>query len=258
MKKALASYFCSQLSYRQNIELIAQHGFDGVMLQWKDSKLGESKQSQIELCREYNLDMVNLHCDYTDCNTLWQSETQYDKHLMDLVQACDTYGIPVVVIHLSSTFTPPPPDLIGIKRLEKVVNFAEKTGVKLAFENLRMPVFNKYVFANLNSPVVGICYDCGHDNVYCKSYDVLQYLDRPVWTTHLHDNNGQKDQHLLPFCGNVDWDNIIEKLYRQGVQQINLESHYNGNDYHKCVEFVKQAGKCADTLAKQLTDKYNA
>ena len=29
--------------------------------------------------------------------------------------------------------------------------------------------------------------------------------DRVV-TTHIHDNHGEKDEHLLPFEGTIDWD----------------------------------------------------
>ena len=29
--------------------------------------------------------------------------------------------------------------------------------------------------------------------------------DRVV-TTHIHDNHGDKDEHLLPYEGNIDWD----------------------------------------------------
>ncbi len=258
MKKALVSYCCTQLSYQQNLQLMAQCGFEGAMLQWKDSLIGESKQRQIELCQQYNLDIVNLHCDYQYCNTLWQKDCVYDKHLIQLVEACDKYGIPVAVVHLSSSNTPPAPSMLGIERLQKVVQRAQKLGVQLAFENLRMPVFNKFVFDNLDSPVIGVCYDCGHDNVYCKDYDVLKYLARPVWTTHLHDNNGQKDQHLLPFCGTVNWDNVIDKLSTRNVQTINIESHCDSLDLEVCKQFVQQAAKCADTLAQQLTDRYNS
>ncbi len=27
-----------------------------------------------------------------------------------------------------------------------------------------------------------------------------------VVTTHIHDNHGEKDEHLLPYEGNIDWE----------------------------------------------------
>ena len=54
---------------------------------------------------------------------------------------------------------------------------------------------------------IGICYDTGHGH--------LQKLTEgfeEARTTHVHDNNGEKDEHLWPFEGTLDWPRLIEKL----------------------------------------------
>ena len=33
-----------------------------------------------------------------------------------------------------------------------------------------------------------------------------------IVTCHLHDNTGERDQHNLPGKGNIDWQNICDKL----------------------------------------------
>jgi sugar phosphate isomerase/epimerase len=33
--------------------------------------------------------------------------------------------------------------------------------------------------------------------------------DRVV-TTHVHDNHGEKDEHLLPYEGSIDWEEALE------------------------------------------------
>jgi len=56
-------------------------------------------------------------------------------------------------------------------------------------------------------PDLGICYDTGHGH--------LQGGDpsfEHVRTTHLHDNHGEKDEHLWPFEGTLDWPGLIEKF----------------------------------------------
>jgi sugar phosphate isomerase/epimerase len=40
-----------------------------------------------------------------------------------------------------------------------------------------------------------------------QSYEVMREL---VVTTHVHDNHGEKDEHLLPFEGTIDWDATLK------------------------------------------------
>jgi sugar phosphate isomerase/epimerase len=54
---------------------------------------------------------------------------------------------------------------------------------------------------------IGICYDTGHGH--------LQKLTGPLTAidcTHIHDNAGDKDDHLWPFEGTINWPELIEKL----------------------------------------------
>ena len=54
---------------------------------------------------------------------------------------------------------------------------------------------------------IHLCYDSGHGH--------LQH-ETPVFenvrSMHLHDNQGEKDEHLWPFEGTLDWPALIEKL----------------------------------------------
>jgi sugar phosphate isomerase/epimerase len=63
-------------------------------------------------------------------------------------------------------------------------------------------------------PELGICYDTGHGHLQGAS----PAFER-VRTTHMHDNHGEKDEHLWPFEGTLDWPALIEKL---------VVANYNG------------------------------
>ena len=54
---------------------------------------------------------------------------------------------------------------------------------------------------------VGICYDTGHG--YLQG--IVNGLEH-ARTTHVHDNHGEKDEHLWPFEGTLDWPRLIENL----------------------------------------------
>jgi len=54
---------------------------------------------------------------------------------------------------------------------------------------------------------IGICYDTGHGHLQ-KNTSPIEAID----STHIHDNNGDKDDHLWPFEGTINWPELIEKF----------------------------------------------
>lgn len=60
-------------------------------------------------------------------------------------------------------------------------------------------------------PHIGICYDTGHGHLQGGAGDLSN-----VRATHVHDNNGQKDEHLWPFAGTLNWPALVEKLVNAG------------------------------------------
>jgi len=54
---------------------------------------------------------------------------------------------------------------------------------------------------------VGICYDTGHGHLQ----GITSGFEH-ARTTHVHDNHGEKDEHLWPFEGTLHWPRLIENL----------------------------------------------
>jgi sugar phosphate isomerase/epimerase len=54
---------------------------------------------------------------------------------------------------------------------------------------------------------VGVCYDTGHGHLQ----ETTPRFEN-IRTTHIHDNNGERDEHLWPFDGTLNWHALIEKL----------------------------------------------
>lgn len=94
--------------------------------------------------------------------------------------------------------------------LENLAMFAKARGVTIALENtpgeLGSPsVLHKFlVDTHLND--LKFCFDIGHAHIedgVSPSFDAMRdYLV----SSHIHDNHGDKDEHLLPFEGTIDWD----------------------------------------------------
>lgn len=66
---------------------------------------------------------------------------------------------------------------------------------------------------------VGICYDVGHGNLTgAPQHEMLDKIGARLRMLHVHDNNGQKDEHREPGFGNIDWDDVASSLARIGYE----------------------------------------
>jgi len=93
--------------------------------------------------------------------------------------------------------------------LEHLSNFAKQRGVTIAVENtpneLGAPAslvqFQKETRLDLR-----FCFDIGHAHLDAGVAESFDLMRSRVVTTHIHDNHGEKDEHLLPYAGTIDWD----------------------------------------------------
>lgn len=100
--------------------------------------------------------------------------------------------------------------------LEHLSVFAKQRGVTIALENtpdeLGSPASLQQFITDTHLRDLRLCFDIGHahlDSGVDVSFDAMR--DR-VATTHAHDNHGDKDEHLLPHSGTIDWDAALGAL----------------------------------------------
>lgn len=100
--------------------------------------------------------------------------------------------------------------------IEHLRLFGRQRGVTLAFENipneLTTPERLLHLIQTLHFPDLGVCFDSGHAHIgqgVGQSFEKLRPL---VLTTHLHDNRGDRDDHLFPFEGGIDWTALVRSF----------------------------------------------
>ena len=107
--------------------------------------------------------------------------------------------------------------------LSPLVKYANERGVRLCVENMaserETPDNHLYGSCALNISSLakkldcGICFDVGHANISgFKISEQMEILKGKIDVLHVHDNNGIKDKHLLPFEATVDWDDVAEGI----------------------------------------------
>lgn len=220
----------------QTIDAIKNAGFKSVFIQWYDKDWQISQQKQLQYIKEKGLKVIFAHLGYQNINDLWLEGENGDRlveRYIDDIKQCKANSIDMVVMHLTSKSVAPSYGPIGLNRIKRIVEFAKKNDVKVAFENTKIPGYLDYIMDNINDDNVGICLDSGHYHAHFNDQlDWPKFKDR-ILAIHLHDNDQSCDQHLMPFEGTLDWPKFVKKLKEANYHgPITLELCYR-NEYIK-------------------------
>lgn len=219
MNLSIVDWFGFDLSIQERTRLIKDAGFNGILLLWADYFDKDYKKIP-ELARKAGLYVENVHAPYMNANALWEDTINGQdacKEIISCIEDCTTHGITTLVMHPENkkgteTVELPSDFKIGIERIKRIVDTAERLNVNIAIENMSRHEYLDCIFQNIHSERLGLCFDSGHCNIFTPEHDLLmQYGDR-LMALHLHDNDGADDWHSLPFSGNVCWDDIAIKL----------------------------------------------
>lgn len=141
--------------------------------------------------------------------------------LMEEVDLCSHLGGRVLVVHPSTLGAEE--GEIPWKGVEEAARYAKERGIFLALENgpmefLREAVERVDVFSAKGG--LGICIDVGHAHMVEMEGEpavaFLREFGERLVHLHLADNFGERDEHLVPGDGTVDWRAVAEELGKQG------------------------------------------
>ena len=254
---AINSNFLKKHDELENIKIISKKGFKNIFLWWGDE---DDNTKKVKLCKKLGLNIVFAHLEYKNVNNLWTTGIEGDqlvenyKKQFKLLQKCN---IPIAVTRAQRTPNPPPISAVGLKRFKELVFWAEKYNVILAIENSWRLDYIDYLFENISSPNFKICYDSCHDHAFTHAkFDFNKYKNKIV-AIHLHDNNGEQDQHRLPFDGNIDWKSVIKKIQLSGydgtvtLELTFKEEFYKGKSIEEFIELSFERGALLAEMFKE-------
>jgi sugar phosphate isomerase/epimerase len=96
----------------------------------------------------------------------------------------------------------------ALTSLEHLKIYAKERGVQVLLENIpnqlstpeRLLQFLHYTRLDLK-----ICFDTGHAHMTGGVQPAFETLKGRIVSTHVHDNCREKDDHLMPFDGEINW-----------------------------------------------------
>ena len=152
---------------------------------------------------------------------------KYSLELRRGIDAARIMGIPLAVAHPIAIYSKDCSygDWVraNLKFLSPIVEYAKSVGVRICIENMpsEREAADNHLYGScaINISALaeklgcGICWDVGHANIsgYRQSEQMLTLKDK-IDVLHVHDNNGEKDQHLLPFEADIDWQDVAEGI----------------------------------------------
>jgi sugar phosphate isomerase/epimerase len=165
------------------------------------------------------------------------------------IAAARALGCEFMVLHLGLPRGQPIPagdndPRAVVRSLEEIAGAAAAAGVRLALEVIPNDLSTAdalldWFDGDLDLGRAGICLDFGHAHLLGGTAEAVEALSGHVITTHVHDNRGRSDDHLVPFSGTIDWPGTLASLWKIG---------YDG----RLVFEVADHGNAADVLARTV------
>ena len=219
---ALYQYFGYDIPLKDRFKMIKSAGFDAVGV-WCDDWFGWSGHREFpRLARDVGLLVFDGHApfsrEYDFVNSIWNDNLDGEMTLeiyLRTIEECGEDSVKNLVVHVVERDVPPPNEL-GIKRIKRMADLAERKNVRLAFENTFQHTYLGYIFDRVDSPAVGFCYDAGHRHAGAQDVDMLSLYGNRLFALHLHDNDGNHDQHLIPFAAGIDWSQQMSAIAATG------------------------------------------
>ena len=155
------------------------------------------------------------------------------------MQICKLLGIPGMVVHAICRPNGTQEEFMdaNTRFYGQLLPEAEATGVRIYTENTcrqNCPSYFLFEGADFNElrerlgnhPLFGCCWDVGHGNCHgVDQYKSIMEMGDGLMAVHIHDNVHGFDAHLQPFCGNTNYDAIINGLVDGGFKgYFTLES----------------------------------
>lgn len=128
------------------------------------------------------MEFQSIHAPFGRMDRMWKEAPDTEDTVAELCEClrdCAEYHVPVMVAHAFIGFEEHSPNEIGVRNFGRVVDEAERLGVKLALENTEGIEYLSRLFeAFSDRECVGFCWDTGHEMCYNWSEDVVGGSDR--------------------------------------------------------------------------------
>lgn len=197
----------------------------------------------------------------------WQRKSGVEL-IMNRIDLAAALSAPNIVMHIDITddvFASPDATERFFEPLERSLDelqpYCRAKAVAIAVETLFCASAASFLqlyerlFARYDPGFIGLCYDSGHwELIEPGALTVLERFGERLLATHIHDNFGAMDDHLLPFDGRLDWQAICGLIARTAyVTPLNFETPMDRYGLPEPV-YMQRAQKVAVRLEAMIAE----
>lgn len=107
------------------------------------------------------------------------------------------------------------------RSIDTLLRTAEPLGIRLALEVIPNDLSTAEALAHfigdvLDGAPVGVCFDFGHAHLAGDVVEQIETVAEYLTASHVHDNHGRRDEHLIPFEGTIDWAAALTTIQKVG------------------------------------------
>jgi sugar phosphate isomerase/epimerase len=122
---------------------------------------------------------------------------------------------------------------VAFSSLENLALFARQRGVTLALENttseMATPGNLRHFIEETRLPGLRLCFDSGHAQIDGGAVPAMETMGALAITAHLHDNHGEKDEHLIPYAGTIEWEKLLKAMPPELPLMLELREQPSGS-----------------------------
>ena len=145
----------------------------------------------------------------------------------------------------------------AVRSVEEIVALASPLGVRVALEVIpnAMAMADALVelLDDLDMPELGVCLDFGHAHMQGDVVDAIESLSGVLAATHVHDNHGDRDEHLAPFDGTIDWAGALTALQKIGYEGTLMLELAGADPPAPALERARKAAARLEAAARSWT-----
>ena len=286
MQRLLSTYlFVSRKLTPELLGQISEAGFQGVEIFCTRSHFEYASKTEVRAIagalEAHRLQLVSLHAPTSrDTSAMRESamplsicevervrRVEAMDELKRVIDVADDLPYKRLILHMGGsreTADPRKRDA-AFSTLEHLVLHAHHAGITICVENTTSemgdPAYLRAFVDETRLTGLRFNFDIGHahlaeppeDERIEKSFVPLRDL---VSSVHLHDNHGDKDEHLPPFDGTIDWPPAIKLLKSASDANLPLVMELKektGPEAPSAAEHLEAARKAMDEFEKEWT-----
>ena len=202
-------------------------GFDfvEVVSEWPHYLTGDSYRLFSEVLDGWGMKRT-VHAPFSDVNIgsfndrLRRTSLEIIHETIELAAELDALSVTIHPGHCSPVSVKNRREYLEIHRksLRKISEWGIEYGIKIGVENMpRFPILDAQTCERLREILddveIGVTFDVGHLNTTTGKFErFLDLLGDRIVHVHLHDNSGDKDEHLALGDGTVPWAKVLPRL----------------------------------------------